>query len=222
MKKQQDQSAIMMNILQEREREQTLVLSICSALAQATTRDEFDVIVSSSLKEQFHFDDFVFATSDEIETEYQVFYTFSEKEAVKKNYVTDDVFFKPCLDSADNVVFDLKKLISKSDKHPEYISRVQNFGFNNGVGICLPSIKGNKNVLFLFFKNATAFTRESNRILKGIATQLSITVRNIILTEKYERKFVELSILKNNLLEKKARIKVQKRKVFVELLGTVM
>jgi DNA polymerase IIIc chi subunit len=53
MEKPTDQTAILMNRLQEREREQILILSISHALSEAVTKKEFNTVVSGILKEKF-------------------------------------------------------------------------------------------------------------------------------------------------------------------------
>ena len=202
MEKPTDQTAIIMNRLQEREQEQMLIQSICSALSQALTKEEFDSVVSNILKDELSFDDFILACADEQETEYHVFYQFLQKDTSPKKQAINDGFFDICMNSADTVIFDLKMLTEKKKNFPSHINIANTKGFKNGIGICLPYIKGNRNVLFLFFKDAKTFTRESNRIIRGIAMQLSITVRNIILTQEYESKINELKILNRNVSEK--------------------
>lgn len=196
MEKPTDQTAILMKRLQEREKEQMLIMSICSALSQALTKEEFNLVVNDILKEEFSFDDFILASANENETEYHVFYQFLQKDSKLKGLKINDGFFDFCMDSADTVIFDLNTL--NRNKFPDYITITNNKGFKNGIGICLPYIKGNRNVLFLFFTNAKTFSREYNRIIRGIAMQLSITVSNIILGQEYESKIKELSILKKN------------------------
>lgn len=205
MEKPADQTAVIMNRLQEREREQMLILSICSTLAQAVTREEFHVVLSGVLKEHFHFDDFIFATANENETEYQIFHQYSQKKAEGKSYSVNDAFFAPCMDAADTIIFDLNALTDKRNPFPDYITILENKGFKNGVGICLPYIKGNRNALFLFFKNAATFRRESNRIIRSIGMQLSITARNIRMAEACETQIAELQLLKRNFTEKKVQ-----------------
>jgi formate hydrogenlyase transcriptional activator len=46
MEKPTDQTAILMNRLQEREREQILILSISRVLSEAVTKKEFDTVGS--------------------------------------------------------------------------------------------------------------------------------------------------------------------------------
>lgn len=203
MEKPKDQSAIMMNRLQEREKEQILTLSICSALSQALSRAEFNTVVNGLLKEYFHFDDFIFASSSKNETEYQIFHHFLQQTSEEKSYAINDGFFNACLDSAELVFFDLKS-IDKKNSFPDYIINAKHIGYKKGIGIGLPCVKGNKNVLFLFFKKETSVSRESRRIIRGIAMQLSITVGNIMTIEEYENKISELTILKGNLEKSKA------------------
>jgi transcriptional regulator with GAF, ATPase, and Fis domain len=219
MEKPTDQTAIIMNRLQEREKEQMLILSICSALAQALSKEEFNTVVSDLLKEHFLFDDFILAFADEKETEYHVFYQFLDKKGTSQKQTFNDGFFDLCLDSAEAVIFDLKTINEKQNNFPPYISTLNNKGFKNGIGICLPYIKGNRNVLFLFFKNATNFSRESNRILRGIGMQLSITVRNILMTEEYENNIAELKVLKRSLGEKKAEFSNPNNEGFHGIVG---
>jgi len=190
MEKQNDQAALLLNRLQEREREQSLILSICNALSQASTKEELGLAVHNLLKENLKFDDFILTTTDSGETEYQIVYQFLQsKSSEKTTYAINDGFFDLCLDSAETVVFDLKTL-SEKKTFPDYINKGNSFGFKNAIGVCLPYIKGNRNVLFLFFKNPTTFTREANRIIRGIGMQLSITIRNILMAEQFETKIL--------------------------------
>ncbi|KAF2517134.1 sigma-54 interaction domain-containing protein [Flavobacterium foetidum] len=208
MEKPQDQTAVIMNRLQEREKEQMLTLAICKALSEASTKNEFHTLASHLLKDYFSFEDFILASSNEGETEYQILYQFTNPEIQTQSYILKDGFFDLCLESADIVVFDLKDFES-TGALPNYLHSVKNKNFKNGIGICLPAIKGNRNVLFLFFKNATVFTRETSRMLRSIAQQLSITVRNIKMASAYEKALAELEILKKNLGERKLEIKTE-------------
>ncbi len=193
MEKQTDQTALLMNRLQEREREQSLVLSISTALSQSLTKEEFSFVVNNLLKENLHFDDIIFATANHEETEYQIFYQFLQhKSSENTTYIAKDGFFDLCMESAETVVFDLKNLIDKKNNFPEFINKANTSGFKNAVGICLPYIKGNRNVLFLFYKNPTVFSRESNRIIRAIGMQFSITIRNILVAKEFESKILNL------------------------------
>lgn len=217
MEKPTDQTAILMNRLQEREREQMQILSICTAISQALTKEEFDEVVKNILKEAFSFDDFILASADENEAEYHIFYSFLQKDAALKKRSVNDGFFDQCMDSADTVIFDLNTLSEKKNNFPSFITNANTKGFKNGIGICLPYIKGNRNVLFLFFKNTKTFSRESNRIIRGIATQLSITVKNIILNQEFENN--KLKIQKSNTVEKEEEPIIANNEGFYGIVG---
>ncbi|QOG04526.1 sigma-54-dependent Fis family transcriptional regulator [Flavobacterium sp. MDT1-60] len=219
MEKPTDQTVILMNRLQEREREQILILSICSTLSQALTKEEFGHVVHGVLKDEFAFDDFILASAEESETEYHIFYQFLQKDAALKKHIINDGFFDLCIDSADSVIFDLKTISEKKNNFPPHITLANNKGFKNGIGICLPYIKGNRNVLFLFFKDAKTFNRESSRIIRGIAMQLSITVRNIILRQEYESKINGLTIPNRNPVENEEEPIIENNEDFQGIVG---
>jgi len=194
MEKQTDQTAILMKRLQDREREQSLILSMCTDLSLALTKKEFGLAVNI-LKENLHFDDFIIATANQDELDYDIFYQFLQQKSENIKYSTNDGFFDLCVESADAVTFDLKNLAEKKNSVPDFISKANSSGLRHAVGCCLPYIKGNRNVLFLFFKNPIAFSRESNRIVKGIGLQLSITIRNILMAEEFENKITNLKMV---------------------------
>ncbi|MFB9076695.1 sigma-54 interaction domain-containing protein [Flavobacterium procerum] len=209
MEKPIDQTAVIMNRLQEREKEQMLTMAICKALSEVLTKNEFHTLASSLLKDHLFFEEFILASSNEEETGYEIFYQYTNPEILPKAYTLKDSFFDLCLASADTVVFDLKDFDESKNRLPDYLHYANNKNFNNGIGICLPYIKGNQHVLFLFFKNAATLTRESNRIIRSIAQQLSITTRNIKLASEYGKALAELEILKKNFGERKLETKIE-------------
>jgi len=196
MENPKDQAAIMMNRLQEREREQQQILSVCQALSGVITHSELHTVVGGLLKDHFSFEDLILASSDKDETEYRIFYQYTVlKPTENTGYPISDGFFDSCLNTADTVVFDLKS-VSERKQFPIYLEPIASKGIKTGIGICLPISNENQTVLFLFFKNASVFTRESNRILRGIAMQLAITVGNIKMATTYESSLAELQLLK--------------------------
>ena len=215
MEKPTDKTAITIQRLQEREREQMLIMEICTALSQALNKNEFGTIVNELVKENLQFDDFVIASSYDNKAEYRIFYS-TDKNLEPKSYPQNDGFFDCCTDSADIVSFDLKS----DSKSPDYIQNIYKKGFKNAIGIELPYIKGNRYVLFLFFKNAKTFSRESSRVLRGIAMQLSITLRNIALAQQNKTVLAELEILKNNILEKRERKNTLQNQDFHGIIGS--
>jgi formate hydrogenlyase transcriptional activator len=213
MEKPLDKAAIAINRLQERENEQMNIMSICTALSRALNKKELESVVNGILKENFQFDDFILASSDESKGDYFIFHS-TDQYVDSKSYAINDGFFDDCLNSADVVSFDLS-----NSKHPDYIQNIYKRGSKNAFGIGLPYIKGNRNVLFLFFKNAKTFSRESNRVLRGIVMQLSITVRNIMLTQQNENTLADLQLLQQHILGKKEK-NILKKDGFHGIIGT--
>ncbi|MBO9584948.1 MAG: sigma 54-interacting transcriptional regulator [Flavobacterium sp.] len=214
MQKPIDKAAITINRLQEREKEQMLIMSICASLSQVLNKEEFSSVVNGILKDNFQFESFIVASSDESQAEYFLFYSTAENVDLK-SYAINDGFFDSCTDSADIVSFDLA-----NTKNPDYIQNIYKKGFKHAFGISLPCIKGNRNVLFLFFKNAKTFSRESNRVFRGIAMQLSITLRNIMLAQQNEDRLAKLEILKKNISSKKKEKNIQKSEDFYGIIGS--
>ncbi|CAD0006687.1 Anaerobic nitric oxide reductase transcription regulator NorR [Flavobacterium salmonis] len=204
MENPKDQAEVMRNRLQEREREQLQILSICKALSEASNRKDFHNVITG-LKQHFLFEDFILASAEEGQKDYHIFYQFTSPQEFSKVYPINDGFFDVCIGTPETVVFELKTVPEKKNRLPVYLDSVHNKGFKNGIGVSLPQIKGSLNVLFLVFKNAAVFSRESNRTIRGMASQLSITIRNIKLATAFERNWEELQLLKNNLSEKKSQ-----------------
>lgn len=220
MEKPTDQNAILLKRLQEREKEQMLILSICKSLSETLHKNQFHEVVENVLKEHFEFEDFILASSNEDDLYYEIFYQCTNQKESDKIYSVEDGFFDVCLDSAETVFFDLKSITKKTDTLPDYLQNINNKKIRNGVGICLPQIKENRIVLFLFFKNAVSFSRESNRIIRGIASQLSITIRNIKISLDYENNVAELKLLKERLGERKTEPKLINSENFLEIVGS--
>ncbi|MDQ6531142.1 sigma-54 dependent transcriptional regulator [Flavobacterium sp. LHD-85] len=213
MEKPIDKAAIAINRLQEREKEQMLIMFICTALSRVLNKKEFERLVDGILKDNFQFDDFVLASSDESKGDYFIFHS-TDKNIASQSYPLNDSFFNDCINSADAVSFDLS-----NSNHPDYIQNIYKKGFKNVFGIALPYIEGNRNVLFLFFKNAKTFSRESGRVLRGVAMQFSITLRNIMLTQQNENALAELEILKKNISGKKKEKNIPKNENFHGIIG---
>jgi len=182
--------------LQEREREQSIILSVCNSLAPVTDRVSFSQLINTRLTDLLAFDDLIICSTDIKEEEYAVFYQSSDSALTQKNKLFNvaDGFFDTCIASADNVVFELSQL---AKKHlPDYVRTAQASGIRYIVGVPLPYQKKQPTVLFLLYKKPNGLSRQATRLLKGIGTQLSITIINIALIQKLERMEAEVVALR--------------------------
>jgi len=196
--------------LQEREREQSLIFSVCNSLAPVTDSVGFSQAINPRLKELLSFDDLIICTTNAQEENYSIFYQCSNNTDIQKNnsiYNTADGFFDCCTASADNVVFELSQLAKK--QLPDYVVKAQQSGIRYIIGIPLPYQKKQPAILFLLYKKPDGLSRPAARLLKGIATQLSITVLNVSLAKKWEQMATELDVLRSRPQDEKLSAKKQ-------------
>ncbi|GAA4154127.1 hypothetical protein GCM10022217_10770 [Chryseobacterium ginsenosidimutans] len=180
MSKQQEQNTEMINRLQSMQKELFLISNLNKAFSAVLDKNEFQGIFNQSLKSEFHFNDFVFIRNIDLGVE-----TFVSSFKIENNITENsiDAYFEKCLNSAELLFIDLKEL-SDNSSTPAYFLSAKNAGLRMAVGFCLPRILNDTCVLFLFYKNYMTSDDFPERILKGIATQLSITIRNIMIGER--------------------------------------
>ena len=170
--------------LQNMQKEWSVISNLNKSLAIVLDKAQFQAVFNHILKQEFHFDDFVLLRKSDVEME--IFLSSSDS-SIKTNRKSSQPYFEKCLDSAEPVFIDLKEL-SENSSTPTYFSNAKKAGMRIAVGFCLPSILNDKNVLYLFYKNRITSDDFSHRILAGIVTQISITIRNILIGKKSENK----------------------------------
>ncbi|KGO88658.1 hypothetical protein Q765_01790 [Flavobacterium rivuli WB 3.3-2 = DSM 21788] len=196
--------------MQEREREQSLIFSVCNSLAPVTDSIGFSQVINPRLRELLNFDDLIVCTTDADEQQYSIFYQCSDTTTLQKSkifYNTADGFFNCCTASADNIVFELSQMTKK--QLPDYIQKAQLSGIRYVIGIPLPYKKKQPSIVFLLYKKPDGLSRQAARLLKGVATQLSITVLNVSLAQKWEVMETELEVLRSKPQEEKLAPKKQ-------------
>lgn len=208
MEKNSSTTDALLRNLQEREREQSHIFSICNSLSGITGIDSFSDVVNQHFKAALHFEDFIICTTDEQEQQYQVFYQFVKHKATisessTASYKVADGFFDSCMESADNVYFELASLIGKKHLLPEYMQKAYTAGIRHIIGIALPYQKKQPAILYLLFRQPDGLSRQAARLLKGIGIQLSITIVNIVQSQSWERQQQELALLRKRVEEQK-------------------
>jgi formate hydrogenlyase transcriptional activator len=189
--------------LQEREREQSLVFSVCALLAPVTNNVAFSQIIGQRLKDLLNFDDLVICTADLQEQHYSIFYQCSDNTLNRQNntpYNVADGIFDRSIAAADNTAFELSQLSKK--QLPDYILKAQGLGIRYLISVPLPYQKNMPAVVFLLYKRPNGLDRQGARLLKGIGTQLSITSLNIANAQKWERLNAEMALLRQRPEEK--------------------
>jgi len=172
--------------IQEREKDHLLQVSLCNALAQVTDIQGLTAIVQQRLRALTASDSFIICISDHGEKQYHIFFedgTIALQEDRQKAYNAGDGIFDTALKSAEPVVFTAATLSKKKTTHP-FLEKAFKAGMREIVAMPLYYQKSNPSVLLLCYKKPRMFSREAYRVLKNISLQLSLTVCNILLTQK--------------------------------------
>ncbi|WP_374459272.1 sigma-54 interaction domain-containing protein [Chryseobacterium taeanense] len=180
MDNQKNHHTEMIQRLQHMQKEWSVISSLNKSLAIVLDKVQFKAVFIHILKKELHFDNFVLLRRSDGEME--IFLSSSDS-SIKRNRKSSQTYFEKCLDSAEPLFIDLKEL-SENSSTPTYFSNAKKSGMRIAVGFCLPSILNDKNVLYLFYKNYNTPDNFPDRILSGISTQISITIRNILIGEK--------------------------------------
>jgi formate hydrogenlyase transcriptional activator len=181
MGKQVDHTAEIMNRLQNMQREQLIISSLNRAFSTVLDRNQLKKALHQGFRSEFNFNEVVILNrfTDEV----QIFISSSDTQG-DTSANTNDLYFEQCLNSAEPVIFDLKELSGNKSSIPPYFISARNAGMRMAAGFSLPAIEGEQNVVFLFYKNHLSADDIPERILAGVSTQLSITIRNIMIGEQ--------------------------------------
>ncbi|MCJ8153020.1 sigma-54 dependent transcriptional regulator [Chryseobacterium sp. SSA4.19] len=183
MSKQADHTAEIMNRLHSMQREQLLISSLHKEFAGVLDKQQFQKTLNQGFKSQFLFDDIVILnkSADKI----RIFLSSSVPQSDSFSN-THDIYFEQCLNSAEPILFDLKELPVNKSSTPMYFINAKDTGMRIAAGFSLPMIQDKQNVLFLFYKNHISADAIPERILTAISTQLSVTIRNIMIGEQLD------------------------------------
>ncbi|MEY8759019.1 sigma-54 interaction domain-containing protein [Chryseobacterium tongliaoense] len=190
MSKQSDQHTDLINRLQEMQKDQQVISSITMAFAKVLDKKHLDLVLNQSFKNEFLFNDLSILTANN--DEQYIFY--SSVTSGKNDYYLNspDIYFEQCMQSSEPVIFYLNDFSEKKTL-PSYFMSAKKLGMHTAIGFCLPPVGNHKNVIFLFYKNSTEFNDRLERILRGVSTQLSITIRNISFSEKLDMPDISVS-----------------------------
>ncbi|WP_034762869.1 sigma-54 interaction domain-containing protein [Chryseobacterium gregarium] len=184
MSKQVDHTAELMRRLQDMQREQSVISSLNKAFSLVLDKDRFKMTLNQVFKSELSFDSFVILRN--FKNGVEVFLSSSNPQKnIDEN--TLDTYFEQCLHSAEPLLFDLKAIALNTSSAPSYFLDARNAGMRMAAGFGLPSIQDDQNAIFLFYKNFISADDLPERILTGISTQLSVTVRNIIMGGQLNR-----------------------------------
>lgn len=177
MSKPSESNAEMMKHLQEMQKQQLMISRLTKEFSTILDKKQLQLVFNKSFKTELEFNDFM------IIRDHKRTFEMISSGVENQNSIIDqqlDMYLKNCLDSAEPLLFDLKKLSSI----PSCFAKAKNSGMRMAVGLGLPALNESKNVLFLFYRNFISRDTIPERILNGISTQLSITLHNINVQEQ--------------------------------------
>lgn len=185
-------------LMQEREKEHFLLLSLSNSFARCLDYDEFLNVINQELKDHLLFDFLAIGTTDQHEKQYRLFFHSDHKIAKSSEglcYDVNDCFFYEALHSADPVRIELGLPNPKKSILPPFITNTAVLGMRELVILPLEYHKHNPSVLFLFFKKPQTLDRNAMRLLKGLTLPLALAVSNILVMRKLESNHENGSLL---------------------------
>jgi formate hydrogenlyase transcriptional activator len=184
MQQKNPEADAILKAVQQREKDHLLQLTICNLLNQVTNLTGLHAIVQQ-LNEVTLADNFEICVTDAHEKEYRLFFSYDKtlQEAKNTFYNTTDGIFNTALQSAEPVVYNAATLSKKKTAHP-FLEHSFKAGIREVVALPLHYQKNNPSVVFLLYKRAGGFNRDAYRLLKGISMQMSLTISNILFTQK--------------------------------------
>lgn len=211
--------------LQEKEKEQEVLLSFSNDLSAARDKEELSRIIHERLSELFLYDDFVICTVDEAQKMHKTFFHFFREKpkdyelynrVINESYPVEDGFYNLVLASKEIIRFDLTKM-----ELPQYIQYHYNDGIREVIAIALHNQKRKVGTFFLLLKNPDTFTPQALRLLQGLSYQLAITIANIIANEQIEKQLNEIRHYKQQLEEENLYLQEERNEGynFSEIIG---
>ena len=158
--------------LQQREKEETILLSLSTELAAVSSRSDLLSVLAHQLKELFPITDFAITLIDE-------------------GSITDSVFNR-ILHAERPIVLRLDELAEEAGA-PDYIRFWQNKGIERVLGV--PLRTGDGNFGCLIFHLAPSYHYTGDDLLKGVIAQISVAVSRIKAGEELTKREEEKTIL---------------------------
>ncbi|MFP9114467.1 sigma 54-interacting transcriptional regulator [Flavobacterium sp. RHBU_3] len=173
--------------MQEREKELLLVQSVCNGLLSINNRKELLRIISDNLQEHLAYSQLAIGITDVSEKEYNIFIHTDEKILAEISDIKTPVnegYFADAMTSADPIIQPLHNTNFKKGTTPLFIEKAIGAGMREMVIFPLHHQKNNPSVLYLFFKRPEMLSRQAIRLLRSLNFQLSLSVSNILRSEK--------------------------------------
>jgi formate hydrogenlyase transcriptional activator len=171
--------------IQQREQEQSLLISMSESLVSVTTRTELHEAVNNLLKSTFGFNHFSICVEDQTQKGYSLLYHIIPAELTKHKtaFFTDNsTIFSTVLNSPEPVLLPKNEFL-KAPALPSFLKEVFQ-GYSHAMAAFSIPSKHFKAVAFMGFGRGFDPERATLRLMKLLSVQLGITLTNIMLLEK--------------------------------------
>lgn len=191
--------------LQQKEQEQSLLLSMNSKIAAVRTRGDLWELVSHELLGAFNARYYTLCLLNEdgethtpfLHSREKIRSVTQESPIIHSKHPVQDGIFDQTLDAAAPLIHDMRKLLQRKNK-PPYIVHWYNAGITEMLTLKIdgPSARG---VLYFYAAEQHTFSPAQFSLLQGVADQLTIAIANIIANEQLARSLNDLEQLKQKL-----------------------
>lgn len=171
--------------IQQREQEQSLLISMSESLASVTTRAELNEAANTILKSTLGFNHFSICVEDQAQKGYNLFYHIIPAEVTKNKSVlfTDgSTIFSTVLNSPEPIILPKNEFL-KAPTLPSFLKEAIQGYSHTMAAFSIPS-KHLKAVAFIGFGRGSDPERTTLRLMKLVSVQVGITLTNIMLLEK--------------------------------------
>lgn len=170
--------------IQQREQEQSLIISMSEILASVSTRKDFHDVIINNLKNAFGFNHFSICIEDEKSKDFHLQYHILPSEYSKllsAAFKDSSGIFNEVLSSAEPV-FMPKAEFSKQSGLPSFLKEAYEGQTHSIIAFSIIT-KRFKSVAFIGFGKNSTPERNTFRVFKSLSPQLGITLTNILLLE---------------------------------------
>jgi formate hydrogenlyase transcriptional activator len=180
--------------IERREEEKSILLSLSNEIAAVRNRDDFLIVVRAKLKELFSVQGFGIGLISEDGKTHTPFLVAVDdhfedhadfKAVVAQHYSVADGVFDLVMNSNDPVTFIVSEFEEETG-YPSYVKFWKEMGIQAILGVRLRVSSTNLGCLF-FHLDAASLNRLSSNLLKGVCSQLSIALSNILANEQITR-----------------------------------
>lgn len=216
--------------LQQKEKEQSILLCVGNRIAAARKREDLIDIISDQLLDLFGARYYALCLLNEDPTTHSPFlysrqeqFTRSDQDnpLISAAYAVEDGVFNLAIASDTPLILDFKSLLNQ-EQVPFYIHKWNKMGMNELLTVKITNGLQTKGVLYLYADNTGTFSPEKFNLLTGIVDQLGTGICNIMANEKIERQLEEIKLYKHQLEEENLYLQQQNKLTdrFSELIGT--